>query len=523
MCNFVHENKKGPQQQGAINAREHIINYTYKFIQKMKKTLLLLCTFLCSMGMWAADEVVLASFSNANNEGWTISGNPNYSATGGYQLVSSDKKITSPSIDFSDYKLINIVIIARKYGGPDTTQGKISVSQGTTVLTTYSPSSTNLTKCTPLQIAPVDGTLTISCPGASSSKGCGISEIIINGTPKGDDTGGNDDVITKGIEYNSAKLGYTTFNLTPSGTNAYAQPTVDSHTLTFDGITMKFAKNDGTAIRFDETYVRLYNKNTLSIIAPEGRKICKIVLNKAGGDWKNGMTVSPDCSSYDDSTPSPTWTGLAEEVTFTPAGTHRLESVTVYLANRVLNLAIPTNGWASMAVDFPAEVPEDVTAYYASAKNITDGAGTITLSPIEAGEVIPAGAGVVVNGTGTVKFVESAETPVEISNIFSSTATESATVEARSAWVLNASGSTAEAPKFSLFTGTTIPQNKAYIAGETVGNAKSLVFSFGNTTTGISNVDNSVKASAAYNLAGQRVSANAKGIVIINGKKYNNK
>lgn len=49
-------------------------------------------------------------------------------------------------------------------------------------------------------------------------------------------------------------------------------------------------------------------------------------------------------------------------------------------------------------------------------------------------------------------------------------------------------------------------------------------FSFSNTqTTGIKDIKNSNSTSAIYNLAGQRVNANTKGIVIMNGKKMFNK
>lgn len=55
------------------------------------------------------------------------------------------------------------------------------------------------------------------------------------------------------------------------------------------------------------------------------------------------------------------------------------------------------------------------------------------------------------------------------------------------------------------------------------GSAKFLTMSFDDEVSGISNVTTNVENNAAYNLAGQRVNANAKGIVIINGKKYLNK
>lgn len=65
---------------------------------------------------------------------------------------------------------------------------------------------------------------------------------------------------------------------------------------------------------------------------------------------------------------------------------------------------------------------------------------------------------------------------------------------------------------------------RAYIAVPGASAAK-LAARFGDETSGITSYenDNQNKNRNAYNLAGQRVDANAKGIVIINGKKYINK
>lgn len=472
------------------------------------------------MGMWAQEET-LASFSNSDNEGWTISGSPSYSSTGGYQLVSSDKSITSPSINFSNYKNVNITITARKYGGPNTTQGKISVKQGSTELATYSPSSTTLTASNALAISPSDGTLTISCPGASSSKGCGISAIVIKGTPKGDSpepTDPDPEPELKG--YNSGTLGYNAFNLIPEGTNIYAQPNVESHSITFDGISLTLTKNSGTSLRFDEGYVRVYQKNTMTITAPIGRKIAKIELNKAGGDWKDGMTVSPTCSPYKDGDETPTWTGSATSVSFTPGGTHRLASVTVYLEPREFDLTIGSSEWASMYLDFAAEVPEDVTAYYAASVDNE----IITLRSVEAGEVLPAKTGVLVNGSSCTFKESTAEAADVTGNLFEGVTTATP-CETRTVWVLNTTSTAALGdPVLSLYTGTSLGANKAYLPASKVAGAKSLKLVFDdNTATGINAVSNATTNNVAYNLAGQRVAANAKGIVIVNGKKFINK
>jgi len=136
--------------------------------------------------VWAEEETI-ASFtaSDSSHEGWTIS-NAEYGTSGGgfYKLLSSDASIVTPSINWSGYENITITISARKFGGPDATQGKISVSQGETELASYSPSGTSIVASSALSISPTDGTITISCPGASSSKGCGVQSIVIKGTEK---------------------------------------------------------------------------------------------------------------------------------------------------------------------------------------------------------------------------------------------------------------------------------------------------------------------------------------------------
>lgn len=64
--------------------------------------------------------------------------------------------------------------------------------------------------------------------------------------------------------------------------------------------------------------------------------------------------------------------------------------------------------------------------------------------------------------------------------------------------------------------------NKAYLVAPKSAGAKG--FAFNGTTTLIDAINASKKAEGtAYNLAGQRVNANMKGIVIINGNKYINK
>ena len=77
---------------------------------------------------------------------------------------------------------------------------------------------------------------------------------------------------------------------------------------------------------------------------------------------------------------------------------------------------------------------------------------------------------------------------------------------------------------FYRFTGAEIPANKAYIDGATLsgGAPKFLSIEGDGNTTGIHDtmIDNADVDAPMFNIAGQRVGNNAKGLVIKNGKKY---
>ena len=92
----------------------------------LTKMMLLIAVVLMGAGTAWAEEVTIASFNHDSNEGWTITNADYATATGGYyKLISSDASIVTPSIAWSNYSDITITITARKFGGPDTTQGKI--------------------------------------------------------------------------------------------------------------------------------------------------------------------------------------------------------------------------------------------------------------------------------------------------------------------------------------------------------------------------------------------------------------
>jgi hypothetical protein len=97
--------------------------------------LTLLMIVMGGIGVSAAEPETLATFTASDYKsgttgGWTVSNADYASAGGGYYLLTyGNASIVTPLIKWSDYSDITITISARKYGGPDATQGKISVSQ----------------------------------------------------------------------------------------------------------------------------------------------------------------------------------------------------------------------------------------------------------------------------------------------------------------------------------------------------------------------------------------------------------
>ena len=61
---------------------------------------------------------------------------------------------------------------------------------------------------------------------------------------------------------------------------------------------------------------------------------------------------------------------------------------------------------------------------------------------------------------------------------------------------------------------------KAYLNIPANAESKAFILIEGNTATGIENIETSSANAVMYNIAGQRVNSNAKGIVIKDGKKF---
>ena len=174
-------------------------------------------------------------------------------------------------------------------------------------------------------------------------------------------------------------------------------------------------------------------------------------------------------------------------------------------------------GWRSLYLPTQAKVPAGCTAYYASSAS----GSTVTLKAINEGEVIPAYTGVILYGAGDITMQGSTDTPVDVTgNLFQGVSTVTA-CSANENYVLNASASTAaDVVMFSNYTGTSLGANKAYLPKSAVP-AGAIQFRFDDATA-ISTVEMESSDDVLYNMAGQRVSSDYRGIVIKNGKKMFN-
>jgi len=170
---------------------------------------------------------------------------------------------------------------------------------------------------------------------------------------------------------------------------------------------------------------------------------------------------------------------------------------------------------STSALDFTSST--NLKAYVASA--VSD--GTVSFTQVD---VVPANTGILVERTdgnttaGTYDVAVTDETVDAPATNYLTAVTSETTVTSGYVYGKGIDG-------YAFYKigsdGYTIPAGKAYLNYTGSSSAKALRMNFGETT-GITTVNvNSMTNAKVYNLAGQAVSkANAKGIYIINGKKY---
>lgn len=189
------------------------------------------------------------------------------------------------------------------------------------------------------------------------------------------------------------------------------------------------------------------------------------------------------------------------------------------------SLTIPSSSFATYAAYYPVDYAKsDLEAYAVKLNDAKDGVVFTKISG-----VVPAGVPVLLKGDANKEYVlnkadggSSVSTDLKMSDGTATSTDASASTDAVTLYaLLTVNGVTAFYP---VKKGSPIPAKRCYLEVKSTS-PKAAFYSLGTNfgeTTGISSVENKVEKADApvYNLAGQLVGKDYKGLVIKNGKKF---
>lgn len=303
--------------------------------------------------------------------------------------------------------------------------------------------------------------------------------------------------------------------LTPHST--YGQDEYDQSTTWIAGnVTIITQKTRWWKNNNNNNYdLRFYNKqkSSFAVSVPTGQHITNVII-------KGTYSFEADCEGYSNTTGK--WKGFAKEINFTyknsSTTTGKLTSIEVIYAPDE-SLTPAASGYATYAADYAVNYSEQgLTAY--AVKVATDNS-KVSATPFTG--VVPAGKAVLVKGTAGQEYTLTPATTAADETFATDLQASDGTVTADDAQHFFAFGTKNGVSGFKLVkSGVLIPAKKGYLLISNAG-AKEF-FAFEGETTGISAVETTSTADGnVYNMAGQRVSKNYKGLVIVGGKKYLNK
>ena len=267
----------------------------------------------------------------------------------------------------------------------------------------------------------------------------------------------------------------------------------------------KMTKNESAdADEYMKIAMPLQTSNQFKVVSTEDGS--NITTWYPGGETPN-YTITED-GTYD--------------IYFRPEGKTGWFGNYIYVAQEI-SIDITKNLWASYsstkALDFSNS---GLTAYIATTSN----GSSVHYEPVT---YVPANTGIILNGTqGTHVAVTIPSADAVGTNLLFSTANEEHEVTPGEVGKVYAFGMMGGKVGFvQAEAGYTVTQGKSYLYLSTVG-AKGIDFIGlpGSETDGIRSIENGelrIDNYDYFNLAGQKVSKDYKGIVIVNGKKYLNK
>ncbi len=286
---------------------------------------------------------------------------------------------------------------------------------------------------------------------------------------------------------------------------------------TIDGVTIEYLKGDGINMYIKDTEIRMYNGNSLRFTAPAGYVITRIDFT---GSVSADKAPKADTGKFYRSSDI-YWVGTSSSVRlYRDEGTGQatFNSATITLA---LGTNVTDAKWATYVtpkdIDFTAST--DVTAY-----KVTGTDGKIELEEVDAA---PKGTPLVIaaNESGYV-FVEAASAPAAVTGNLLKAADGTQTGNGAGNFYVLGKDNQGKVGFGPLGDGVKLAIGKAYILGTDVTAKGFLPFVIGDEeseTTSIRSIENSElrieNSDYIYNLAGQKVSKDYKGIVVVNGKK----
>ena len=200
--------------------------------------------------------------------------------------------------------------------------------------------------------------------------------------------------------------------------------------------------------------------------------------------------------------------------------TNQSEEFDYAVIRKTADLAtVSSVGFATYSPSSNVAVPENVTVYTVT---VNDEQTRITLSPVQAGTVLEAGTGYVIEATeGNYPFAVSNEAVSKIGMNDLLVSQGDVTVAAGQRIYVLAVRKSDESVGFTkVAEGVTIPAGKAYLLLTDNGKGAAPFLTFGNETTAVNGLENNRKTNNTYyTLQGMKTTAPDKGLYILNGKK----
>jgi hypothetical protein len=358
------------------------------------------------------------------------------------------------------------------------------------------------------------GTTSISVTGDATSTYNAINKAIAVTVNHAELTSNVTDVMSG--------FGYSYFGLSPKGTgnDDYAQPDVTSTDKTDAyGVSISIAKAESQTLpRYDAGYIRFYKENTLTVTAPAGSYITKIVFTEpaSGAQWNGTMSVANGDYLNSEKTWYADVTGYTSVVFTGKNGTNRFAGLKVYLNVSSVPVTISSaTGFATVftyaPLDFSA-LSSELKAYTATVTG-----NTVTLTQVDN---VPANTGIVLKGdvkTHNVPVIASSTTE---KGDLTGSVTEDLVYDSEATKDYFYLGINAGKAQFKRLTSGSIGAGKAYLALDKSTTARELDVVF-DETTGVRQIENGElkMENSFFNLAGQRVAQPTKGLYIVNGRK----